>query len=311
MDMENAKKEMQLSGGWTLEPQSLKEAMGYAKLMSDSDLVPAAYKGKPGNVLIAVQMGAELGVSPMQSVQNIAVINGKPGIYGDIGKAILLAAGFRIEEDDIEVVRKNQRARCKITRPNGSAIERTFSLEDAKTAGLWSKAGPWTQYPWRQMAWRAFWFAARDGAADILKGMRGAEELLDIDETRVIEAEPAGGPRRASETKALAAPTAAAPAPATPPPPISPAPAPAPEPVTGPADQVEPQAFAGTIKDVTFAKLVQGGFDYTATVEDKEGPIFIWTRDKDMAKRLNEKKGTQVRGSFRISGDRNELVAIE
>src|SRR5262245_2715549 len=101
------KKEMALTGGFSLSPKTLEDAMALAKLMADSDLVPTAYKGKAGNVLIAVQMGAELGVSPMQAIQNIAVINGKPGIYGDLGKALLQANGFKIDEDDIEVVKKN------------------------------------------------------------------------------------------------------------------------------------------------------------------------------------------------------------
>ena len=50
---------------------------------------------------------------------------------------------------------------------------------DAKTAGLWGKDGPWRNYPWRQIAWRAFWFAARDAAADLLRGMGGFEEGVD------------------------------------------------------------------------------------------------------------------------------------
>ena len=166
---------------FNLTPQTLAEAMELAKLMAESDLVPKDFHGKPGNVLVAVQMGSEIGLGPMASVQNIAVINGKPGVYGDAGKALLLAAGCLIEEADIEEIRKTGIARCRITRPNGVPTERTFSVEDAKTAQLWGKQGPWSTMPYRQMAWRAFWFAARDGAADILKGLGGGEELRDIE----------------------------------------------------------------------------------------------------------------------------------
>lgn len=65
-------------------------------------------------------------------------------------------------------------------------MERTFSMEDARTAGLWGKEGPWKTYPYRQMAWRAFWFAARDAAADLLKGLDGVEALVDIAPERDI-----------------------------------------------------------------------------------------------------------------------------
>lgn len=167
---------------FSLAPQNLTQAIELAKIIAESDLAPKDYKGKPGNVLIAVQMGQEIGLSPMSAIQNIAVINGKPCIYGDAGKALLLARGFIIEEDDVEIVRKTGSGRCRITRPGHPPCERTFSLEAAKAAGLFGKAGPWTQYKERQMAWRAFWFAARDIASDVLKGLAGAEELRDITE---------------------------------------------------------------------------------------------------------------------------------
>ena len=165
---------------FSLTPRNLAEAMDFAKMMADSDLVPKNYRGKPGDVLIAVQMGNEVGLAPMAAIQNIATINGKPGLYGDAGKAILLANGCIIEEDDTAIVQANGRARCKITRRGRPPVERTFSIEDAKAANLWNKEGPWRSYAYRQMAWRAFWFAARDAAADLLKGLGGAEELADI-----------------------------------------------------------------------------------------------------------------------------------
>lgn len=170
------------ANAFSLVPQNLRDAMELAKLIADSDLAPKDYKGKPGNVLIAVQMGQEVGLSPMSAIQSIAVINGKPGLYGDVGKALLLSNGFIIEEDDVEIVRKTGMGRCRITRQGHPPCERTFSLEAAKSAGLLGKAGPWTQYKERQMAWRAFWFAARDIASDVLKGLCGAEEIRDITE---------------------------------------------------------------------------------------------------------------------------------
>lgn len=177
---------------FSLAPQNLTEAMKFADMMAASELVPKAFKGKPGDVLLAVQMGAEVGLAPMAAIQNIAVINGKPGIYGDAGKAILLAAGVIIEEDDIEAIKKNGMARCRITRQGRPPVERTFSIENAKVAGLLNKDGPWKNYPERQMAWRAFWFAARDAAADLLKGLGGAEELVDIEPREINPMRPSG-----------------------------------------------------------------------------------------------------------------------
>lgn len=167
-------------GQFDLSPQTFDQALTFAKYLAESEMVPKQFRGKQGDCLIAMQWGYEVNLKPLQALQNIAVINGKPGIFGDAGRAILLAAGCDIDEDDMELVKSNSRARCKITRPGRTPVERTFSLEDAKTAGLWNKEGPWRTYPYRQMAWRAFWFAARDAASDLLRGMGGAEELVDI-----------------------------------------------------------------------------------------------------------------------------------
>ena len=173
---------------FSLVPKTLNEAMELAKIIADSDLAPKDYKGKPGNVLISVQMGAEVGLSPMAAIQSIAVINGKPSLYGDVGKAILLSKGFTIEEYDTKKIKSLGYASGTINRPGHPACTRTFSTDDAKAAGLLGKAGPWSTYQERQMAWRAFWFCARDVAADVLKGLAGAEEVADFIERDITPA---------------------------------------------------------------------------------------------------------------------------
>lgn len=162
-----------------LSPRTFEQALQLADYMSKSEMVPKQYRGRPGDCFIAMQWGMEIGLKPLQAMQSIAAVNGKPSLYGDAGKALLLAHGCIIEEDDTETVKANGRGRCSIKRPGRPVVHRTFSLEDAKTAGLWGKEGPWRAYPYRQMAWRAFWFAARDAAADLLRGMGGAEEAMD------------------------------------------------------------------------------------------------------------------------------------
>lgn len=167
------------TGAFDLSPRNFEQALTLSDYLAASDMVPKQYRGKPGDCLIAMQWGMEIGLKPLQALQSIAPINGKPNLYGDAGKALLLSHGCIIDEDDAAVVKTNSRARCKIVRPGRPPVERTFSIDDAKTAGLWGKEGPWKAYPYRQMAWRAFWFAARDAAADLLRGMGGFEEGVD------------------------------------------------------------------------------------------------------------------------------------
>jgi hypothetical protein len=204
---------------FSMVPQTLAQAMELAKMISESDLAPKDFKGKAGNTLIAMQMGAEIGIPPLQAIQNIAVINGRPSIFGDLGKGLLLAGGCRIEERDMKEVKTSGEGWCKVTRPDGSQPTiRTFSVADATTAGLWGKAGPWTLTPYRMLAWRAFWFAARDGAADMLKGLAGAEEVRDYVDSETVPDEPIAIPQSKAEPTE---PTPAAPV-------VDAAPAPAP-----------------------------------------------------------------------------------
>jgi cell pole-organizing protein PopZ len=162
--------------GFSLLPQTFDQAMKFAELLAASDMVPKDFKGKAGNCLIAVQWGFELGLQPLQAIQNIAVINGRPSLWGDLGLAIVMRhpeyEGHYEEQDDTS-------ATCVLKRRGMPEIKRTFTQADAKTARLWGKEGPWTNYPKRMMQMRARWWAIRDLFPDALKGMVSAEEAQD------------------------------------------------------------------------------------------------------------------------------------
>lgn len=162
---------------FNFEITSLDQAMNYAKMISESDLAPKDYKGKPGNVLIAMQFGAEIGLKPMQSIQNIAVINGRPCVWGDAMIALVQANPLC---EYVQERFENGTAFCTVKR-RGDDKEYVyeFSKEDAKVAGLLSKAGCWTQYPERMLQMRARGFALRDKFSDVLKGISMKEEVED------------------------------------------------------------------------------------------------------------------------------------
>lgn len=161
-----------------LTPSNLKEAMEYATIIANSAMVPKTYQGKAADILVAVQMGAELGLKPIQALQNIAVINGKPSVYGD---ALLALVQAHSSFEDIKewYDEKTNTAFCTVKRKNQTEHTVSFSIEDAKKAGLWGKSGPWTQYPKRMMQMRARGFALRDKFADALGGLITVEEAQD------------------------------------------------------------------------------------------------------------------------------------
>lgn len=162
-------------------PTNLTEAMTFAKMIADSDLAPKDFKGKPGNVLIAMQMGAEVGLAPMQAVQNIAVINGRPSLWGDAALAVVQAhAAYEFHNEKMEGAGDNRVAVFQIKRRGQELHETRFSVADARKALLWGKQGPWTQYPDRMQQMRARSFGLRDKFSDALRGLITAEEAMDI-----------------------------------------------------------------------------------------------------------------------------------
>ena len=161
----------------SLAPRNMAEAMEFAKLVSQSDVVPKDFKGKPANVLVAVQWGMELGLAPMQAMQNIAVINGRPSIWGD---AMLAICQAHPAFEGINETVTDEGCTVEVRRNGKPAVVRTFTMEDAQKAGLAGKQGPWTQYPKRMMQMRARSFALRDAFADALKGIQSAEEVGDM-----------------------------------------------------------------------------------------------------------------------------------
>lgn len=160
-----------------LSPQTFDQALTFANYLADSDMVPKDFRGKPGNCLIAMQWGNELGMKAIQAIQNIAVINGRPALWGDAVIALVRSSPvceYVQEADD------GHTSTCKVKRRGEPEQYRTFSMDDAKQAGLLSKQGPWTQYPKRMRQMRARAFALRDVFPDVLRGMPVAEEVMDI-----------------------------------------------------------------------------------------------------------------------------------
>jgi len=126
----------------------------------------------------------EMGLAPMQALQNIAVINGKPSVYGDAAMALVQASPVceDVEEYFEHEGTPNPVAVCVAKRKGRNPVTSRFSVEDAKRAGLWGKQGPWSAYPKRMMQMRARGFALRDAFPDVLKGMITAEEAQDYPE---------------------------------------------------------------------------------------------------------------------------------
>lgn len=161
--------------------QSFADAMKFGDTVANSEFAPKDFRGKPASCMLAIQCGAEIGLAPLQSLQSIAVVNGRPAVYGDAAMALVKASPVceyvteAIDGDGEQMV-----ATCTAKRrgyPEATVVR--FTVADAKKAGLWGKQGPWTQYPKRMLQMRARGFALRDAFPDVLKGVVTAEEAQD------------------------------------------------------------------------------------------------------------------------------------
>lgn len=166
-----------------LSLRTMDDAMAFGQMVADSDFAPKDFRGKAASCVLAIQAGAEIGLSPMQALQSIAVVNGRPSVYGDAALAVCKASHLcEYVTEFVEGEGDQMIAFCQAKRrgyPKATVVQ--FSVADAKKAGLWGKGGPWSSYPKRMLQMRARGFAIRDAFPDVLKGLVTAEEAQDYE----------------------------------------------------------------------------------------------------------------------------------
>lgn len=161
--------------------KTMGEMAAFAIQVSKSNLAPKGMN-TPEQCMVAIQAGMEAGLSPMRSLQSLVVINGNLSWKGDAALSLVRASGrlewirwsYTGEATDRACVVESKRL------GNDNVFSTTFSVADARRAGLWGKSGPWTQYPQRMIYYRALGFHLRDYYGDILNGMAIAEEVQDF-----------------------------------------------------------------------------------------------------------------------------------
>ena len=68
----------------------------YAETLAKSNLLPAAYRDRPANVLLAAQLGDALGIPTIQAINSIHVIEGKPSAGADLIASIVRRSGHKL-----------------------------------------------------------------------------------------------------------------------------------------------------------------------------------------------------------------------
>ncbi len=221
-------------------PRNLGELAMVAAAIITAGLAPDSYQEKAGTedqkyektkarIMVGVMKGAEVGLPPITALSTIAIINGRPTIWGDGAVALIQRSGLveKIEEfyegageTDSGPIKDQQgtedftpratdfpqtlTAVCRVWRRGQSEpYEGRFSVRDAMRAKLWgsNKHEVWIRYPRRMLKNRARAFALRDGFADCLHGLSIREEIEDLPAPPPIATDISflGGPDEVSE----------------------------------------------------------------------------------------------------------------
>jgi hypothetical protein len=194
---------------------TLEDFARLALCVHQSGMAPKGYSSQQ-SIIVGMLLGKELGMLPMTSIQNIAIINGRPSLFGDMQLALVRVTGLLVGFEEMETNAETDpffRALCLNKTESLAQTDRIelakmqpklnktaddfgvtvfvhrrdyspsfvrFTVADAKSAGLWGKEGPWKQFPARMLKFRARTFALRDQFGDALKGLLSTEEVADI-----------------------------------------------------------------------------------------------------------------------------------
>jgi len=141
--------------------------------ISRSALIPASLRGKPADILVILLTGRELQIGPMQALQKVYVINGRPTMSAELMGALVLRAGHELVIHDF-----NDGCRVEARRRGSDKTsEFQFTVADAKAAGLLNK-DTWKQYQRAMLRARAISSACRAMFPDVLMGVSYVPEEM-------------------------------------------------------------------------------------------------------------------------------------
>lgn len=177
---------------------NMNDKMQYAQALAQASLLPKQYQRNPGNVLLAVELGESLGIPPIQAINTVHVIEGKPSASSGLISALVRRAGHTLR-----VKGNDQSATAEIVRSDDPdfTYSVTWDMGRARNAGVTGKDN-WKKYPAAMLKARAITEVARDACQEALMGVQYTPEELGavvdeegnvVDQSGPRGAQPRGG----------------------------------------------------------------------------------------------------------------------
>jgi len=161
-----------------------------AEAICQTEMVPNALRGRPDAALAVMLAGFELNVGPMQALQSIDIIQGRPAVSPELMRALAIKAGHQLivtATDDTATIRCHRR-----DWPADQWSDFTWTLDDAKRAGLVRADSPWTKYPRAMLTARVTAEACRAVFPDVIAGLSYTPE--EVSEFAPVPAPKASAP---------------------------------------------------------------------------------------------------------------------
>jgi hypothetical protein len=175
---------------------SIEAVWRVAEMLHQARLVPASFKN-PTQITVALLRAIELKLPPLQAIEGMSVINNKVGLMGDLALSLVESSGL-LADKRRRYHGKGESLCCTVTvqRKGREPQSYSFSVAQAKAAGIYNRSAVWQQYPDRMTYYRALGFALRDEFSDVLKGIKTVEELQDYPSNQVAVTIPESQPEK-------------------------------------------------------------------------------------------------------------------
>lgn len=151
-----------------------------ATVLVSTQMVPQIYRNKPDDAAAAILYGAELGLKPLQSLQQVFPVHGQPAIYARTMIGLLKARGYLFQT----ITSTDQSVTVRGTSPAGEVEESTWTFERAQKAGYTGNKKYMTD-PQAMLYAKAAAEVARKLAPNILLGIAFTDEELQLEQKPV------------------------------------------------------------------------------------------------------------------------------
>ena len=190
--------------------ENFKNAMVMAEQLSKSDMIPATYKGKPENCVIALELSNRLKLSPFLVMQNMYIVQGKPAWSSSFIISCINGSGRFSGPLKFEMDANKTKCRAYATEKvsGEKLVGPLITMEMAQAEGWLGKNGSkWKTMPELMLRYRAAAFFGRLYCPEIINGMMTDDEAQDIrpiqdDDVVDVFAEPVEEPKQEMEVTA-------------------------------------------------------------------------------------------------------------